>query len=176
MAITEAQLARINDIDWLLRPDSSELSESFRDDIHDGFFAPYSRLLSTFALLIEEDEIIFGSASPLGDGARLTLVTGADVLTADIPDLNDITAAPTVRIVPRASISGLSLSSDMKFDLRGSRAIAWPGRLEITAEYEGVGEVHFAGNAYDPHAPGNVGQITKLLDGLRADFRGATTS
>jgi hypothetical protein len=169
VAQTEQDVARLNELDNLLRTDDN--SEYFITENDEGFRPWYSRLLTTLTLLTAEESVEYATATVEDTGATFVVVTDRNVITADVADLSDLAVRPAATVVPRVALTSLTVSATMRHDLKGSQLTGWPGGISIEAHYAGLKKpIVFAGNSYDRNTVDHVGAISKLLTLLRSDL------
>lgn len=161
---TEKEDARVWVLDGALRTDN--ISHLFYTGDDDGFHGWYARLLSTLVVVSAERDIVFASTVVDGSAAHFVTVTDRAVMVADVQDMSGDEEVP-VRVAPITAIQSLSVSADMRYDVKGSVKTAWPGRLTLRAHFDGLGEVRFDGSVYDRHRQDRIGDISRLLDILR---------
>lgn len=167
MGFTEQDEERVWLLDGQLRQDDT--MEMFVTEDDEGFYPWYARLLSTLVLATNGRDLVFTSTVADGSTARLIVVTDLTVLVADVADTAGGETVP-VRMAPITAIESLSLSTSMRYDVRGSVKTAWPGVLTVSATFKGLGEVQFVGDSYDRHREDRVGDISRLLAILRAQL------
>lgn len=170
MAQTPRHIERFGEIDNLLRTDDN--NESFLTPVEENFRGWYPRLLSTFALLTDGETLEYAEARFNSKSGTFVLFTDKNVVVATVSDTADNSDQPSGTAVPRKAIRSLSVSASMAHDLKGSRAVAWPGKLMVSVVYDGLADSVVAqGDSYDRNTVDHVGAIAKLLEALRADLK-----
>jgi len=166
MGFTEQDRQRVIELDDALR--SSDDGELFITPDDEGFYSWYARLLSSLAVLKGDDVIVFGGTIVDGTSARLVVVTERAVMVADVQDTTGNETVP-VQVAPLSSMTALSVSASMRYDVKGPLKTGWPGNLVLEADFEGFPDaVRFEGSSYDRYATDNVGDISHLLELLRS--------
>jgi len=165
MGFTERENERVRVLDYALRPDGNDEMFVMADD--ETFYPWYARLLSTLTVLTGEQDIVFASAVGDGESANVVLVTESAVMTAHIQNAEGNEHVP-VRVVPINAVTTISVSASMRFDVKGSAKLGWPGNLTVDATFAGVDDpIRFEGNSWERHTEDHVGSISRLLDLLR---------
>lgn len=167
MGFTEQDQDRVWLLDGHLR--QNDTMDMFVTEDDEGFYPWYARLLSTLLLATDGRDIVFASTVADGSAAQLLVVTDDTVLVADVADTSGSESVP-VRMAPIRAIEALSVSAAMRYDVKGSVKVAWPGVLTLTATFKGLGEVQFVGESYDRHREDRVGDISRLLTLLRTQL------
>lgn len=167
MGFTEKDGQRATEIDEMLRPDA--ISELFITGYNDGFFAWYTRLLSTLVIATDGEKIVYAKTDIDGSSGRFVIATERAVMLAEVQDMSaDETVH--VQLAPVTALSALSVSAGMPYDAKGSTKNGWPGVLIVDATFEGLGLVRFHGNSYDRDRNDHVGDISRLLTMLRTQL------
>jgi len=141
--------------------------------VPDGYAGWYAQLLTTLAVLLEGEEIVYGyGKSTTGLGAHVTVFATRLVATAYIEDFTSQDAISVVTATGRQSITSLEVGASSRIDAKMSAAYAWPGDLHIVATYPSLEHpVVLVGNSFAHWEDDNVAPIWRLVSGLKADLQ-----
>lgn len=145
--------------------------------VPDGYASWYARLLTSFAVLLDGEPVVYGyGTSATGLGAHVTVFTTNLVARAYVQDPEESEASVFAKAVSRISITGLEVGASSRIDARMSAAYAWPGDLHVVATYPAFEHpVVLFGNSFASWEDDNVAPIWKLVSGLQDDLRGRSS-
>lgn len=131
----------------------------------------YATLLSTIALLVAEEEVVYAHTDyePGMEDARIVVFTTNLVVLADV-DL-DLDGVPVAHVAPRRSLAGMKLSASERIDARDGRSYTWPGNLNLVLTYSGLpSPIEIIAAGANPFAVDQAAPIVTLIEGLSRDL------
>lgn len=178
MRIDEGYKQAIEQLDYLLRSDRGTFFEATMTEDQDAYTPWYARLLSSLALLTDDEEIVFATTvQTLGDTVARVYVFTKDVLISVTIDDVSSEQNPAPVVVSRAAIRSLRLTASMRSDIQGSSRQGWPGTLRFSIEYNGlVDPVSFEAPGVDRFQLQNPAPSQLLLQSLKKDLKNTTTT
>ncbi|WP_105034136.1 hypothetical protein [Cryobacterium aureum] len=131
----------------------------------------YATLLSTVALLVADEEVIYAHSNygvPKTD-VRIVVFTNNLVVVADVDPNADV--VPVARSVPRGSLVGMKLSASERIDTRDRRSNEWPGTLNLVLTYPRLPDsIEIVESGVNRYAADQSAPIVTLIEGLSADL------
>lgn len=129
----------------------------------------HATLLSTIALLVAEEEVIYAYSDygqPITDVSIVVFTTNLVLVAAVDPRADGV---PVARAAQRRSLIGMKLSASERIDARDRRSHEWPGMLNLVLTYRDLtGAIEIVANGVDRYAVDQSAPIVTLVEGLSA--------
>lgn len=134
----------------------------------------YARFLTTLAITAAGEEIIWAQMQVRDEGtgdAFFTVLTAQAVILGHATGINGGEPKGQVRVIGRKSLVQLEVHASTEIDREAASALAWPGNVQIIAEYRVPEKQVVMFVAYERESNADIeAPVLRLLAELQKDL------